>query len=88
MRRLLNPAARKAGEEEPVDPDIRRLEHELKPTNWAPKSPFSITLPARASSSSPLQQPRMSLKGFLRISNNLKRCQLVFILRPFFGQLG
>ena len=29
VRRLLNPAARKAGEEEPVDPDIRRLEHEL-----------------------------------------------------------
>src|SRR5471030_363428 len=29
VRRLLNPAARKSGEEDPVDPDIRRLEHEL-----------------------------------------------------------
>ena len=29
VRRLLNPAPRKSGEEGPVDPDIRRLEHEL-----------------------------------------------------------
>src|SRR5471032_861384 len=29
VRRLLNPAARKSGEEDPVDPDIRRLEHDL-----------------------------------------------------------
>ncbi len=29
VRRLLNPAARKSEQAEPVDPDIRRLEHEL-----------------------------------------------------------